>query len=329
MKKNNSIEIISAAFHLPETEISVQNVYAIEGLVYDPADEIGIERLRVFEGAWKFDLALEAAKKALAQAGLEAVDLDVIVDFSVMPQDYVVPSWCMSNKIQADLGAKNAFNLGFGGGATTNLITALKFVVALIRSGQVKTALLVASDVAIPGNRVINPEEPATILGDGASALIVGNSAGFCEIVDIELWSDGNNHDALCVPGGGLANPERPDLYQLRIDYKKYSVSQAFGILKSMCEKLVKRNSLELQDIQSFVFPNISIREQNFFSDTFSVRAKDPFALNRCKYGHIQATDIVINLAQLGNERKNSARKPGMVCSHGWGFLSGAMLVNV
>jgi hypothetical protein len=45
----------------------------------------------------------------MAKAGLKAGDIEVIIDFSVISQDYVVPFWCMSNKIQADLSAKDAF----------------------------------------------------------------------------------------------------------------------------------------------------------------------------------------------------------------------------
>ena len=56
-------------------------------------------------------------------------------------------------------------NLGFGGGGTTNLLVALRFVSSLIKADDdVKTALLIASDVSIPGNRVINHDNPLTIL---------------------------------------------------------------------------------------------------------------------------------------------------------------------
>src|SRR3990170_5559398 len=138
------VGIVSTAYCLPPRKMFVKDVFKEEGLEFDLAiaNQIGMNHVHVFEGKWSSQLALEAAKECLFKAGLNADEIDVVVDFSVLPQDYVVPSWCMSNKIQHELGAGKAFNLGFGGGGTTSFLVALKFVASLIRTANVNTALL-------------------------------------------------------------------------------------------------------------------------------------------------------------------------------------------
>lgn len=325
------VGIVSTTYCLPPRKMFVRDVFKEERLEFDLAiaNQIGINHVHVFEGKWRSQLALEAAKECLLKTGLNANEIDVVVDFSVLPQDYVVPSWCMSNKIQHELGAGKAFNLGFGGGGTTNLLTALKFVVSLIRTEKVNTALLISTDVALPGNRVINQDAPLTVLGDGASALIVSKDTRVCEILNIELWSDGRQNDVLCIPGGGLAHPDRLDLYRLRIDAEGYSEESSLQNLKSLTERAAEKAGTNLDDVTIFINPNISAKDRRKFSQVFGLSEDDSFGENRRQYGHIQGTDFVINLSQMINARSEGQHNLAAVCSHGWGFSYGAMIVRV
>jgi 3-oxoacyl-[acyl-carrier-protein] synthase III len=326
-----SVGIVAMAHNFPPYTRTVKDVFQDEGVSIDSRvdDEIGINQVHVFDGEWKSDLALAAAKECLLRAGLQATEIDVIVDFSSLPQDYVVPSWCMSNKIQHELGARNAFNLGFGGGGATSLLVALKFVSFLIKTDDdVKTALLIASDVSIPGNRVINSQSPMTVLGDGASAVIVTMGTGVCEIIGAELCSDGDRHDVFYIPGGGLAHPDRLDLYRLEVRPEKYSAISAFEALEGVSQKVTQRSGVSLHEVSNFVGPNVSTKNQALLAKTLGFSNKDPFKKNRQKYGHVQATDLVVNLSEVLESRSGRSRELGLVCSDGWGFLSGAMLVK-
>ena len=330
-KNQTPVGIVSTACCIPPRKMFVGDVFKEEGLEFDPAiaNQIGIDQVHVFDGKRSSELALEAAKECLSKAGLNANEIDIVVDFSVLPQDYVVPSWCMSNKIQHELGAEKAFNLGFGGGGTTNFLTALKFAVSLIRAGKANTALLISTDVAIPRNRVINHDSPITVLGDGASALIVTKDTGVCEILNIELWSDGRQHDVLCIPGGGLAYPDRLDLYRLRIDADGYSEESSLLNLKNLTERAAEKAGINSGDITIFANPNISAKDRGKFSEVFGLSEDDSFGENRRRYGHIQGTDFVINLSQMINARSPGQNNLAAVCSHGWGFSYGAMIARI
>ena len=331
LKNQTPVGIVSTACCFPPRKMFVGDVFKEEGLEFDPAiaNQIGIDQVHVFEGKWRSQLALEAAQECLSKAGLNANEVDVVVDFSVLPQDYVVPSWCISNTIQHELGAEKAFNLGFGGGGTTNFLTALKFAVSLIRTGKINTALLIATDVAIPRNRVINHDVPLTVLGDGASALIVTRDTGVCEILNIELWSDGRQHDVLCIPGGGLAYPDRLDLYRLRIDAEGYSEESSLRNLKSLTERAAEKAGIDLGNVTIYANPNISAKDRGKFSEVFGLSDDDSFGDNRRRYGHIQGTDFVINLSHIINSGSAGQNNLAAICSHGWGFSYGTMIVRI
>ncbi len=328
--ENRPVSIVGTAVRLPERTISVREAFRQEGMEYDraAADALGMEQVHVFEGAWTTRLAREAAVSCMAEAGVKPAEIDAVVDFSVLPQDYVVPSWSISNVIQHELGLANAFNLGFGGSGTTNFLVALKFVASLIRSGRVGTALLIATDVALPGNRVVGRERPLTVLGDGASAVLVRSGPGRCEIVGIELWSEGRNHDVFLIPGGGLANPGRLDLYGLRIDAARCSGDGVRRNLREVAERAAGTAGIRLEDVAIVVNPNISAADREECAAMAGFADDDPFGGNRRRIGHVQGTDFVINLSQWIDSGKHGPSRPALVCSHGWGFAYGAMVVR-
>jgi 3-oxoacyl-[acyl-carrier-protein] synthase III len=292
--------------------------------------DLGIEQVPVYSGQNRTDPAITAANESLLKAKINPEEIGAIIDFSVLPEDYVVPSWCISNRIQAEIGAVNAFNIGCGGNGTTNLLVALQFACSLIKSGQIKTALLVASDVAIKNNRVVKGKNsPLTIIGDGASALLVAEGDGLCEILEIELGSDGSRHDIYLIRGGGLAFPDRKDLYTIHLDYEKLDLRLAWGNVKTIADELLKRQGLTQNELAYLIFPGISKINSKVGYDIFNMTGQMEFENNRTHYGHLHGTDIILNLSIAVELSKDSARKVALLCSHGWGFTYGAALIKV
>ena len=151
---------------------------------------------------------------------------------------------------------------------------------------------------------------------------------GVCEIIHTQLMSNGNNHDVMLLPGGGMAHPDEVDQYRLKIDPEKYSSVSAFNTLKDLSHQAVQFAGVNLNDVAHYIGPNISAKDQSQFEDTFGLANDDPFKQNRRQYGHVQATDLVINLSQILENGGGHSKELGLVCSHGWGFLSGTMLIK-
>ncbi len=323
------VGILSAAYFLPKKKKSIKEVFLEEESKFtnEIALQIGIKYVHIYDGKDPSEMALKASELALSEAGISSSTIDVIIDYSVLPQKYVEPAWSMSNEIQYKLAAKNAFTLGFSGGGSTNFHVALKFATSLIQAdSEINTILLMASDKTIPKNRLINQDNPITVLSDAAGAVILHKKAPDNTVLDTCLLSDGNLHDISYVRGGGIANPVRLDLYKMTIDRRKYAPEKVMMHLKQLVNKILSKHSLRLGDIKYFLYPNVSHEDQNNYITTFNIK-NDICANNRAQYGHIQATDFVFNYLQL-QEMDLEKGDYILMLSHGMGYLAGVTLIK-
>ncbi len=163
----------------------------------------GIERRHfAAEGQHTSDLAAEAAKAALAQAGLTAGDIDAIVVATSTP-DLTFPS--VATMVQQKIGMERGF--GFDVQAVcAGFVFALTTANGLILSGQAERVLVIGAETF---SRIMDWTDRGTcvLFGDGAGALIL--EAQECTgttadrgILSADLNSDGRYKDMLFVDGG-------------------------------------------------------------------------------------------------------------------------------
>ncbi|MCF6304074.1 MAG: ketoacyl-ACP synthase III [Rhodobacteraceae bacterium] len=163
----------------------------------------GIERRHfAAEGQLTSDLALEAAKMALKDAGLTASDLDAIVLATSTP-DQTFPS--TASKLQAALGMNTGFAFDIQA-VCAGFIYAISTANALIVSGQAERVLVIGAETF---SRIMDWSDRSTcvLFGDGAGALILearqGNGDSADQgILSTDLQSDGRYNDLLYVDGG-------------------------------------------------------------------------------------------------------------------------------
>lgn len=140
-------------------------------------------------------LGLEASTRALAAAGVEAADLDLIIVATSTP-DFIFPSTaCL---LQGKLGNRGAtaFDVqAVCSGFVYALVVADKF----IRSGSHRRALVVGAEVF---SRILDWSERGTcvLFGDGAGAVVL-EASDRPGILSTALHADGAHHGILSVPG--------------------------------------------------------------------------------------------------------------------------------
>src|SRR5919106_5171008 len=168
----------------------------------------GIKERRVLEeGKGNADMAYVAARRALADARVDARDLEAIVMGTVTP-DYPFPS--SACVLEDMLGARHAFSLDVGA-ACAGFLNALSVADSFIRTGQVNNALVVGSDAL---SRLLNWQDRATciLFGDGAGAVVLAASEnGNGGILSTKLRTDGSYVKTLYVPAGGSLKPGKAD----------------------------------------------------------------------------------------------------------------------
>ncbi len=163
----------------------------------------GIERRHfAAEGENTSHLATKAAKAALADAGLEADDIDAII-VATSTADLTFPS--AATMVQAQLGMTKGFAFDVQA-VCAGFVFALTNANALIVSGQAKRALVIGAETF---SRIMDWEDRATcvLFGDGAGALVLEAEDGKGDksdrgILATDLNSDGRHKDILYVDGG-------------------------------------------------------------------------------------------------------------------------------
>ena len=139
-----------------------------------------------------------AAKQAIERAGIDVSEIDLIVCATTTP-DQIMPS--TGALIQAQIGAVNAAGMDVFA-ACSGFLYGLTMVESMIRTGQIKYALVIGAEVL---TKYVDYTDRGTcvIFGDGAGAAVLGPVAEGKGILATKIKSDGRYEDQLYAPGGG------------------------------------------------------------------------------------------------------------------------------
>jgi 3-oxoacyl-[acyl-carrier-protein] synthase-3 len=286
------------------------------------------ERHIVDPGVATSDLGKEAATRALANAGLTADDIGLIVVGTVTP-DMMFPSTaCL---VQTKIGAHHAwgFDISAACSAFTYSVTAASQIVA---SGGVEHALVVGADVM---SSIIDYQDRATcvLFGDGAGAVVISAAEDGSPnvILDYEHEIDGSGGPALCMPAGGSRHPASHESVDQRLHYVKQDGQTVFKFAvrktEEIARRLLDRNGLTPDDLDLFVSHQANRRIIQSATEKLGVPS-EKVIINIERFGNTTAATIPLAL----NDAVCSGRlKKGnlvLLCSVGAGFTVGAVLLR-
>jgi 3-oxoacyl-[acyl-carrier-protein] synthase III len=289
---------------------------------------VGIrERHIVEKGVATSDLAVEAAKKALAQRGLTPTDIEVIIVGTVTPDMFFPSTACL---VQNKLGAKGAWGFDLSG-ACSAFVFSLQAGAQFIASGVHKRVLVIGSDVM---SSIIDYTDRATcvLFGDGAGAVVLepadDDSIG---LIDFVHEIDGSGADFLYMPGGGSLNPSTKETIEKKMHYVHQDGQQVFKFAvrkqTELCQKLLERNGLKGSDIDAFIPHQANLRIINATVDRLGLRP-EAVIINIDRFGNTTAGTIPLAMNTAIEEGKLKKGSLVLLASVGAGFTIGATLLR-
>jgi 3-oxoacyl-[acyl-carrier-protein] synthase-3 len=291
-------------------------------------ERVGIrERHLVDKGVATSDLAVEAAKKALAERGIEPSDLDAILVATVTPDMFFPATACL---VQDKLGAKKVWGCDLSA-ACSAFLYALQVGAQFVATGSHQKVLVIGSDVM---SSIIDYTDRATcvIFGDGAGAVLLEpTDDASVGLIDFLHEVDGSGGCALYMPGGGSLNPSTHET----VDKKMHFVHQdgaavfKFAVRKmtQLCEEILQRNNIKGSEIDAFIPHQANKRIITATADRVGLRPESVI-INIDRFGNTTAGTIPLAMETARQEGKLKKGSLVLLASVGAGFTVGATLLR-
>jgi 3-oxoacyl-[acyl-carrier-protein] synthase III len=305
--------------------------YDLEKMV-DTSDEwiisrSGIRERRIVEdGMVSSDLALEASKIALNEAGLEPDQIDLILVGTVTP-DYLLPSTACI--LQDKLKIKNAAVMDIAA-ACSGFIYGLSIASAFIAMDQYKNILVIGVETL---SKITNWSDRNTcvLFGDGAGAAVVSATTEEKGILGTFLSGDGSLANLLHISVGGTKVPLTKENIDLKQQYICMEGSEVFKsavrAMEDAAEHIIQKVGLSPEEIDLLIPHQANIR----IIEALAKRLKLPMEkvyVNIDRYGNTSSASVPIALDEA---RKKGLIKEGsntVLVAFGAGFTWGSAVIR-
>lgn len=317
------MRIIGTGSFLPENIISNDELAKI----VDTNDEwiyarTGIKERRYSDGMENSELAIEAAKLALSNSGLEKSEIDLII-VATVTSDYVTPS--MACIIQGELGMINAFAFDVNA-ACSGFVYALSIAQGYMQSGLVKNALIVGTETL---SKILDFEDRSTciLFGDAAGAVVVqADNEG---LYHCKIGSDGAKAQVIHAKHPPLSNIviER----ERKFDYVHMDGQEVYKFVIRVIPKLIKDTleeaCLNVDDIKYFILHQANLRMNETIATKLGVSI-DKFPCNLQKTGNTSGASVPVLLDEVNKKNMLKRGDKVVICSFGAGLTWGAIVLE-
>jgi 3-oxoacyl-[acyl-carrier-protein] synthase-3 len=298
----------------------------------DTSDEWIISRTGIRERRIAADhettttLSVHAARDALAVAGVDASEVDLVIVGTCSP-DYPLPATAVL--VARDLGATRAAGFDLQA-ACSGFLFALATGSSFIRSGTYRNVLVIGVEVL---SRFIDWTDRNTcvLFGDGAGAVLLSASDQPGGLLGADLFSDGSGCEAIIVPGGGSAEPATAETVAARKHYirmlgrevYKYATRQ----LADSAANALRDAGLGVEDIDQFVFHQANLRIIESVQKQLGIPDARLF-INIEKYGNTSAASVPMALVEAVAAGRIHRGDRILMVAFGAGYTAGAAVVE-
>jgi 3-oxoacyl-[acyl-carrier-protein] synthase-3 len=290
-------------------------------------ERTGIKQRYIARTESATDLAAMAARNAMAKAGVQPGELDIIVLGTASP-DRLLPSAAVD--LQAALGASRAAAFDIGA-ACSGFIYGSTVAEGMIATGNAETALVVGVEKL---SAIVDWTDRSTcvLFGDGAGAAIVRRSTNGRGIMSTFVRSDGTLSDLLCRPSGGAARPFSAEVLAERSQFVKMNGREVFkNAVRSMseaCTRALDGAKMTGADIDLMIPHQANNRIIEATAKHANI-SMDKVYVNVDRFGNTSAASVPIALDEAIERGVVGEGSTVLLVAFGAGFTWGSMVVRL
>ncbi|HZK57800.1 MAG TPA: beta-ketoacyl-ACP synthase III [Clostridia bacterium] len=328
MSKFLSVGITGTGSYLPEKKLTN---FDLEKMV-DTTDEwirtrTGISKRRIADDKTATsDLATEAAKIAIDDAGLSPRDIGLIIVATVTP-DMAFPSTACI--VQKNIGAENAVAFDIEA-ACSGFLYGLAVGEQFIKTGIYKNALIIGAETL---SKITNWKDRRTcvLFGDGAGAAILQQVEGGAGILSNSLGADGAKGDYLTQPAGGSRIPASIEtisnnLHYIHMDGREVFKFAVRTMSKSALE-IIKGVGYNIEDVDYMIPHQANIRIIEAVAKKINL-AMDKVYVNLNDYGNMSVASIPVALDEAVKKGSVKAGDIIILVAFGGGLTWGSSVIK-
>ena len=271
------------------------------------------------------DLCLPAAREALAAAGLEASQIDLIIVATVTP-DMAFPSTAV---ILADrLGAPDAAAYDLSAGCT-GFMYAVAQAYGMLAGGLAQRALVVGGDVL---SRILDWSDRGTavLFGDGAGAVVL-ERVGDGGFLGFELGADGSGGPQLYLPAGGSRVPATAESVAAKQHFVQMNGREVFKfatrVLVTSAEAVLAECGRTIDEVDVYVPHQANVRIIEYAREKLGI-PEEKVVIDVDRYGNTSSGSIPLALADAKADGRLQAGKLVLMTGMGAGLTWGSGLIE-
>ncbi len=284
------------------------------------------ERRVAADGEFTSDMAAEAGRRAIADAGLDPAAIDLVLLATITPDLPFPNTACLA---QGKLGAKNAVCIGLEA-ACSGFVFALEAARAFVASGAWRNILVIGAEKM---SAVLDWSDRSTcvLFGDGAGAAVVQRGRRGRGIIGSVLGSDGSLSDLLQIPAGGCRRPASAATvaageHALRMNGREV-FRHAVTTMTRAAREIMDRHGLRTDDIRWVIPHQANMRIIRAVAARLAI-PESRFVINVERYGNTSGASVGLALDEAVRDGRIREGDTVMLLVFGGGFTWGAMLLE-
>lgn len=285
------------------------------------------ERRLAADSQFTSDLAVEAARNAIADAGLTPADIDLIIVATITPDMPFPSTACL---VQTKLGMRKvpAFDIE---AACSGFLYAMEVATSMVRHGSARHALVIGAEKL---SSITNWKDRTTcvLFGDGAGAVVLtADDRPGIGILGSSLGADGSQTEILYMPAGGSARPPSHETVDGGLHFLAMQGKEVFKIavraMEQSAQGLLAANGLTGADVACVVPHQANIRIIEALSQRLGV-GMDRVQVNVDRYGNTSAASIPLALDEAYREGRFKAGDNLVLVAFGAGLTWASTLIK-